>query len=129
MSGGHWEYKNDYVAQEIFAWRLYPDYGKDGFKDARKARSINPLEDKQLSEMLWDMFCLLHSYDWYISGDCCEETYRADVAYFKKKWLKPTPEDQVRREIEKTLEEAKEELFKTFGINDSNCTLNNCSEE
>lgn len=122
MSGGHWEYRNDYLADDIFGWSISPDYGEDGFKKARKARSINPLEDKQLSEMLWDMLCLLHSYDWYASGDTCEETYRKDVAYFKKKWLKASAEEQTRREIDETIEEARKELYRTFGIEDSNCT-------
>lgn len=122
MSGGRWDYENDRLAHEIFSWNLDPDYGEDGFKQSVVARKINPLEDKQLSEMLWDMLCLLHSYDWYASGDCCEDSYRKDVAYFKNKWLKPQAADQTRREIDETIEEARRELYRTFGIEDSNCT-------
>lgn len=114
MSGGHWNYRNDYIADEIF--NIYPDYGKRGFEKSALARKYNPLEDKQLSELAWDLFCVLHSYDWYACGDTCEETYRKDVDYFKKKWLKPQTEEYVRREIDETLKEAKEELYKMFGI-------------
>ena len=114
MSGGHWCYKNDSVADEIF--NMYPDYGERGFAKAALARKYNPLEDKQLSELAWDLFCVLHSYDWYACGDCGEETYRKDVDYFKKKWLKPQSVERVRKEIDETLDEAKEELYKMFGI-------------
>ena len=115
MSGGHWGYKNDYMAHEIFSWNMSPDYGKEGFDQAKYARKLNPLEDKQLSEMLWDMLCLLHSYDWYASGDTCEDTYRKDVAHFKKKWLNRSTEELVCVEIDKALSEAREDLLQIFG--------------
>lgn len=114
MSGGHWMYMNDRVADEIFC--LFPDYGEKGFKKAAQARKNNPLEDKQLSELAWDLFCVLHSYDWYACGDTCEETYRQDVDYFKKKWLQPQTGEMVRREIDETINEAKCELYKAFGL-------------
>lgn len=114
MSGGHWNYQNDRVADEIF--NMYPNYGERGFKKAEQARKFNPLEDKELSELAWDLFCVLHSYDWYASCDTGEETYRKDVEYFKKKWLKSQPEERVRKVIDETINEAREELYKTFGL-------------
>ena len=75
---------------------------------------LNPLEDKELSELVYDVFCLLHSYDWYISGDTGEEDYRNDVKYFKDKWLKRSSNYRVKDEIDKTLAEAKEELLNMF---------------
>jgi hypothetical protein len=122
MSGGHWNYKNDSLVYELFGWGFSPNYGEKGFSQAKYARKSNPLEDKQLSEMLWDMFCILHSYDWYACGDNGEDTYRKDVAYFKKKWLKASSEELVRREIDASLEEARQEIYQSLGIKDSNCT-------
>ena len=121
MSGGRFGYINDQAAREIFGWYLDVDYGEDGFKQATVARKVNPLEDKQLSELCWDLFCILHSYDWYVCSDTCEETYRKDVEYFKKKWLKPTPKELTRREIDNAIEEMREELYKSLGVN-TNCT-------
>lgn len=118
MSGGCWGYQNDNLSHEIFGWGLYPDYGEDGFEQSAIARKKNPLEDRVLSEMLWDMLCVLHSYDWYTSGDTCEETYRADVARFKKKWLKASAEELTKREIDEALEETRQELYKSLGVND-----------
>lgn len=116
MSGGHWTYSNDTAARDIFGWAIDVNYGEKGFKQAAIARKINPLEDKQLSELCWDLFCVLHSYDWYKSGDCCEETYRKDVEYFKNKWLKTSRKALERCEVDKAIEEAKEEVYRSLGI-------------
>ena len=122
MSGGHWDYQTDRACNEVFGWRTDAVYGIGSEKHSagvKWARKINPLEDKQLSELVYDVFCLLHSYDWYTSGDTCEETYLKDVEYFKNKWLKETPEMLVKREINQTLAEAKEELYKALGVQEN----------
>jgi hypothetical protein len=116
MSGGHWNYQNDYLANEIYY--LSPNYGDRGFKQSVDARRMNPFEDKQISELIWDAFCLMHSYDWYRSGDTCEDNYREDVKYFKKKWLGKTDVELAKREIDASLLEIKQDLYKTFGIED-----------
>lgn len=95
MSGGRFDYRNDDACSEIFHGKLYPAYGDDGFKHSKEARRINPLEDRELSEMVFDMFCVLHSYDWYASGDTGEEQYRADVKRFKDKWMHRSAKDTV----------------------------------
>ena len=116
MSGGHLNYTNDRLSEEIFGWDIYPHYGEEGFGKSKKARKVNPLEDKQLSEMLFDFLCILHSFDYYRSGDNSRETYEEDVKYFKEKWLGKTSEELVLREIEISMEEAKTELLKSFGM-------------
>ena len=116
MSGGHWDYQNDTLSSEIFGWNMGVDYGEIGFSQSKKAAKINPLEDHEISEMLWDMLCILHSYDWYASGDTCEETYRADVERFKKKWLGKTTKARVQKVVDIELERAREEVYRTFGL-------------
>jgi hypothetical protein len=116
MSGGHWDYQNDHIAMDIFGLDFYPNYGERGFEQSAKAGRVNPLEDRVISEMLWDMMCLLHSYDWYRCGDTCEDTYRDDVAYFKKKWMQTPMEDITRRIVEDTMNDTKAELYKSFGL-------------
>lgn len=113
MSGGAFDYTNDRACQEIFSW-MSPDYGECGFSKAEKARKLNPLEDKQLSELCWDMFCLLHSLDWYKSGDTGEDTYMEDVKRFKDKWLKKDAGTAWKEEIDKSIEELRKELYKTL---------------
>lgn len=117
MSGGRWNYANDHVAGDIYQY-LYPDYGKKGFEQAKAARRLNPLEDKMLSELVWDVFCLLHSCDWYLSCDTCEETYREDIKYFKQKWFgkKGVPLATMKAIVDEELTVQREELYKAFGI-------------
>lgn len=111
MSGGAYNYINDRACSEIFGW-MYPDYGEKGFSRASEARKIDPMEDKQLSELCWDMFCLLHSLDWYKSGDTCEDTYREDVNRFKNKWLYKGAITIRAEEINKSIDELKEQLYR-----------------
>lgn len=113
MSGGVWNYANDTLAGDIFGWGLDIDYGlnREEHKiSAMQARKADPLEDKELSELVFDVFCLLHSYDWYTSADTGEDTYRADVKAFKNKWLKRSGAQRIKDEIEKTLSEANNSL-------------------
>ena len=114
MSGGTWNYANDTLAGDIFGWDVSVDYGlnREEHKiSAMQARKADPLEDKELSELVFDVFCLLHSYDWYNSADTGEDTYRADVKAFKDKWLKRSGNQRIKDEIEKTLNETRINLY------------------
>lgn len=114
MSGGHFDYKNDYLCHEIFGWGVYPDYGDAGFKRSKEARRLDPLDDIVLSELVFDVFCVLHSYDWWRSGDTCEETYRKDVQTFKDKWLKQLREERIKEIIDDELNVVRGRLYNAF---------------
>jgi hypothetical protein len=122
MSGGRFNHVDRSLAYEIFDFTPNAKYGlgiRDGYQeDIKYVRRKNPFEDKVISEILYDVFCLINSYDYYASGDCCEETYLADIKYFKKKWLKPYNEKRVRELIDEELAEAKEELLKALVVNE-----------
>lgn len=114
MSGGRFDYQNDNAAREIFGWSVDVNYGLgEGAYETyvKRARRLDPMEDKQLSELVYDVFCLLHSLDWYKSDDTGEETYRADVAYFKQKWLKGRKKSLEKAEIDKQIDELREDLY------------------
>ena len=115
MSGGRFNYTNDSLSSEMFNY-LSPSYGQSEFDLADQARRINPLKDRQVSELCWDLLCLIHSFDWMISGDTGEESYSEYLSYFKKKWLKTPPEELVKREVDKTIAELKADLYDEFGI-------------
>lgn len=122
MSGGHWNYQNDHTANAIFEW-MCPNYGTRGFEQSKIARRLNPLEDRLISELAWDIFCLLHSYDWYKSCDNSEETYREDVKFFKKKWFggKGLPKAMIKGIVDDAVTELHEDLYKTFELEGNNC--------
>ena len=78
MSGGVWEYKDGLLMNEIYG------YGTD---TPHQARESNPLGDPEISELVWDVFNLLHSCDYWLSGDYSKAEYIEDVYNFKEKWF------------------------------------------
>lgn len=120
MSGGHFNYINDSACREIFGWNIDCDYGERGFSQSKLARRLDPLEDKVMSELVFDVFCVLHSYDWYACSDTCEDTYRADVKRFQDKWLKPMRGKRAKEIVDDELEEVRRKLYQAFGEEDVN---------
>ena len=74
MSGGYFEYKDEELKYSLFGWT-------DKYK--------NILEDREISELVWDVLTLLHEYDWYKSGDNGRDDYLEAKRNFKKKWFAP----------------------------------------
>lgn len=81
MSGGFWDYKDNSLKFEIFNYKT---------ETTEQAMKENPLKDKVISGIVFDVLNLLHEFDWYISGDTSEEDYRAAVKIFKDRWLSDT---------------------------------------
>ena len=100
MSGGRFDYMDSRLKNEIF-----------GYAD----KPANVFEDREISRLVWDVLDLIHDFDWYASGDTCEETWLKAKADFKAKWFKKKPEVRVREIIDEAVEELREELYKTFG--------------
>lgn len=103
MSGGHFDYKDSSLKYEIF-----------GFADA----PTNVLEDREISELTWDLLDLLHEYDWYASGDTGKENYLRAKAEFKKKWL-DNRGVRVRRVIDEAIDSLRRELYETYGLEET----------
>lgn len=100
MSGGHFNYKDSALKNEVFGWN-----------DCR-----NVFEDREISEIVWDTLNLIHDFDWYISGDTCEDDYLKSKARFKKKWL-DNKGVRGKRIIDESVDELRQELYKTYCIN------------
>lgn len=102
MSGGHFNYIDGNLKSEIFGWTNKP---------------TNAFEDREISELVWDVLDLIHDYDWYASGDTCEETWLKKKNAFKKKWFSNRGV-RIRQIVDNALQETKDELYKTFGFVD-----------
>ena len=100
MSGGAFDYVDSRLKSEIFGY-------DDKFR--------NVLEDREISELTWDLLDLLHAYDWYASGDTCKETYLKAKAEFKKKWLNNRGV-RVKRIVDEAIEDVRKELYETYGL-------------
>ncbi|MEE0980477.1 MAG: hypothetical protein U0K91_02235 [Acutalibacteraceae bacterium] len=104
MSGGHFEYRDSALKIEMFGWADKPH---------------NVLEDRELSELAWDLLDVIHEYDWYKSGDTCKKTYLEAKDKLKKKWLSNRGIN-VRRIIDESVNDLKSELYETFVRSDNN---------
>ena len=102
MSGGRFDYVDSRLKDEIFGWTDEPS---------------NVFEDREISELVWDVLNLIHDYDWYASGDTCKETYLKAKAEFKKKWI-GNRGVRVSRIVDEALKQCKDELYETFGLED-----------
>ena len=119
MSGGYLNFKPSSLCSEIFGWDVECDYNlssKELEKDREFVIKQNKLEDIEMSELVYDMLCLLYSYEWYKSGDIGKKQYEDDIKYFKEKWLLQSEDERLKRHIELGLKEFKEELYKAFLI-------------
>ncbi len=126
MSGGYFEYKNDELCNVMFNGSIYPLYSPQADSRYRgfcgEARSINPMQDTMISELVYDVLCLIYALDMCLSNDTSDETYQKDVDYFKKKWLSATRKSIAKREIDQSLEELRDELYtKLLGFRDEDC--------
>lgn len=102
MSGGRFNYTDGTLKREIYGWVDRPH---------------NVFEDREISELVWDVLELIHDYDWYASGDTGKETYLKAKAEFKKKWFSNRGV-RIRRIVDDAIEECKKELYDTFGFDD-----------
>ena len=69
-------------------------------RNARIARNLNPMHDRELSELMSDVMCLLYALEWFDSSDIGEEKYKECVNKFKAKWLKRTEKDRLNSYLE-----------------------------
>lgn len=113
----YYDYKTDTCCREIFGWGMYPTTKEDEANEMRKlARLTDPLEDKIISELVYDVFCLLQSYDKYKSGDIGEDTYYNHTAEFKRKWLKPTRGKRAKEIVDDEINALQAKLYRAFSV-------------
>lgn len=89
MSGGSHNYIYNRLANALnMPTGHYGDIKHDNNSmDYRWVTKSNPMHDIELSLLMYDISCLLHSLEWCDSSDIGEDTYMKDVKAFKDKWI------------------------------------------
>lgn len=126
MSGGTWNHANDRLGQDIFGWHIsfQECIGSQAYHDElMKVIKSNVLEDVELTVLVFDVICLLHTYDYTFAGDYSDETLKKEVEVFKKKWLKRTRKDQIKEMIDLFTEKMKKDLYESFCPNTDLCDI------
>ena len=104
MSGGRFNYENDSLMSEMF------DFLEEGDPIP------NVLEDREISELTYDLLTLIHDYDWYASGDTGKQDYLKAKKAFKKKWFGTNRGLRIKRIVDDAVEHTREELYETFDL-------------
>ena len=102
MSGGRFDYADENAMIEIF-----------GFCDSDNIPNV--FEDREISELIYDVFNLIHDFDWYACGDTGKEDYLESKQRFKKKWFGTKRGLRIKRIIDDAIERTRAELYETFG--------------
>ena len=105
MSGGRFDYADERAMNEIF-----------GFCDSDNIPNV--FEDMEISELIYDVFNLIHDYDWYACADTDEDDYLRAKEIFKNKWLgsnKDLRERRLKMIVDKAVDNLRDELYKTIG--------------
>lgn len=100
MSGGRFNYYDGTLKNEIFGWA---------------DKWSNVFEDREISELVWDVLELIHEFDWYESGDTSKDKYLNAKTEFKKKWFNNRGV-RVKRTIDTAIDELRQELYETYGM-------------
>ena len=96
MSGGSLNFLASTMCDSLFGYKTDRDYEMIcNNANARIARSLNPMHDRELSELMADVICLLYGLEWFDSCDIGEETYKECVNKFKAKWMHRTENDRL----------------------------------
>lgn len=76
---------------------------------------VGQMEDRELNDLMKDIVTLAHDLEWYHSSDISRDDYRESVRKFKDKWFKQSREERLKKYIEESIQETKEELLNMIG--------------
>ena len=76
---------------------------------------VGQMEDRELDDLMKDIVTLAHDLEWYHSADTNRDDYRESVRKFKDKWFKQSREERLKKYIEESIKETKEELLNMIG--------------
>ena len=76
---------------------------------------VGQMEDRELNDLMKDIATLAHDLEWYHSADTSHDDYRESVRKFKDKWFKQSREERLKKYIEESIQETREELLNMIG--------------
>lgn len=100
MSGGRFNYADSNLKSEMFGWTDEPH---------------NVMEDDEISELAWDLLDLIHTFDYYESGDTGRDNYIKAKNDFKNKWFKNSRKIRLEKIVDRKIEELKKDIAEMIG--------------
>lgn len=76
---------------------------------------VGHMHDRELDDLMKDIAKLTHDLEWYDLGDYGPDGYFDTVKEFKKKWFQGIRKDRLRKLIDESVEELRNELYGMVG--------------
>ena len=76
-------------------------------------------EDKEISELLYDLADLLHDEEWADSGDYSKDKYLNSLEIFKKKWFGSNREERLKNYVDDSIQKLRDELYELVGVDEN----------
>ena len=70
------------------------------------------IDDKEIRDLINDLAELLHDLEWYMSGDYGRDSYEETLSKFKDKWFGDTRNERLKKYLNDTFDEMKQEIEK-----------------
>ena len=84
---GTWSHLADDIAYELFGGSTYPSHSYLSTNMLSQIVDSDPMGDHEVSEMVFDVLCLLNAKDYHDAGDIGDSTYSNELSCFRAKWL------------------------------------------
>lgn len=84
----------------------------------RLEEHVGDFKDKELDDLVKDLAQLFHDREWYLSGDIGKGNWNEARDKFKEKWFTPLGREE---RIEQYLDELKNEVMRSFGLEKKYC--------
>ena len=79
--------------------------------------------DAEMNDLIKDLCEVLHSLEWWQSGDTSESSYREELSRFKAKWFKGDRQERLKGYIDEQIDIVRSQLYSLIGegVEDGEC--------
>lgn len=77
---------------------------------------VGQMHDKELNDLMKDIANLAHDLEWFDSSDYGENDYKKSVEKFKNKWFGKSRNERLKKYIDESINELKEQLYTMIGV-------------
>lgn len=67
--------------------------------------------DAEMNDLIKDLCEVLHSLEWWQSGDTSESSYREELSRFKAKWFKGDRQERLKGYIDEQIDIVRSQLY------------------
>lgn len=71
--------------------------------------------DAEMNDLIKDLCDLLHTLEWWQSGDTSEDRYREELSRFKAKWFKGDRQERLKGYIDEQIGIVRSQLYSLIG--------------